>query len=260
MRKKQEDLKLLLFQIRDDTRVQQEEYESFLRYSELKPSQLDILNVFSRPSFTPDVLDPYDAMFIGGASEASVMEPDRYPFIEEAKQLVLYAVDQGIPVFASCFGFQLTVIALGGTLVRDEEGFEMGTPKIYITEAGRRDPLFRDTPNTFRAVSVHQERTPVAPPGVELLAYSDACPHAFKVDGSPFWAFQFHPEVDRSVLIQRLRVYQQKYTENAAHFNAVIEASSETPVANALVKKFIQRIVISRGELDRIDGGGDSWM
>ncbi len=257
MDKRREDLKLLLLQIRKDALVKEEEFNSFIRYSGLKPAQLEVLNVFEQPRFAPQMLDDYDGMFVGGASEASVMEPERFSFIREAQRLVLYAVERAVPVFASCFGFQLAVTALGGTLIRDTKDFEMGTPQIFLTAAGRGDLLLRDMPDGFRAVSVHQERTPELPEGVELLAYSDACPHVFKVIGRPFWAFQFHPEVDRAVLIQRLRVYQEKYTENASHFDAVIRESTETPDANALVNKFVQRILLADGEPRSEDGGKD---
>ncbi len=72
-------LKVLLLQIRDQPRVRQEELASFVAYSGLHAAQFDVLNVFDEPHFAADAASGYDALFVGGASEASVLEPDKYP-------------------------------------------------------------------------------------------------------------------------------------------------------------------------------------
>jgi len=232
-------------QIRDQERVREEEYESFLAYSGLEQNQLDILNVFDIPDFGPEVLEGYDALFVGGASEASVLEPGKYPFVMPGIGLLQHCVAANIPVFASCFGFQLAVLALGGEIVRDKEDYEMGSPPIKLTDAAARDLIFHDTPNNFPAISVHQERAPELPENCELLAYTDACPHAFKVADKPFWAFQFHPEVDRETLVERLTIYKEKYTDDDGHLDKVLAETQETPESNRLVRKFVERILLA---------------
>lgn len=236
--------KILLLQIRDEPRVRAEELGSFVSYSGLDAAQIDVLNVFDRPDFDHRVLRGYDSLFVGGASEASVMEPENYPFVGSCAELLTYCVAKGTPVFASCFGFQLAVVALGGELVRDSANFEMGTLPISLTPAADEDPLFHDTPDGFHAVSVHKERSPALPSGTELLAYTEACPHAFKVNDKPFWAFQFHPEVDRRTLVERLTIYKDLYTEGDDHLDAVLSSAVETPESNGLVRKFVERILM----------------
>ena len=81
MLKKISNLNILLLQIRHEKHVQQEEFESFVRYSGLKSSQIDILNVYDNPSFDLNIVDGYDALFVGGTSNANVLLPDKYPFI-----------------------------------------------------------------------------------------------------------------------------------------------------------------------------------
>ena len=237
--------KVLLLQIRDQPRVRVEEFESFVNYSGLDASQIDVLNVFDRPQFDHRVLRGYDSLFVGGASEASVMEPENYPFVSSCTELLNYCVEQDVPTFASCFGFQLAVVALGGNLVRDKSDFEMGTPAISLTSAASDDPLFHDTPDGFHAVSVHKERAPELPDVTELLAFTDACPHAFKVRQKSFWAFQFHPEVDRRTLVERLTIFKERYTEGDDHLDEVLEAAVETPESNGLVRKFVDRVLLA---------------
>ena len=135
-------LKILLLQIRDQQRVRKEELESFIAFSGLEARQFDVLNVFDRPEFDPEILDGYDALFVGGASEASVLEPETYPFVMPSIRLLQHCIKIDLPVFASCFGFQLAVLALGGKIVRDKTDYEMGTLPIRLTEQAHTEPLF----------------------------------------------------------------------------------------------------------------------
>ncbi|MCW8884434.1 MAG: type 1 glutamine amidotransferase [Motiliproteus sp.] len=244
MAKQKSDIKILLMQIRDETSTRREELESFAQYSDLAVEQFDILNLFDTPDFEDSVLDGYDALYVGGSSEASVLEPENYPFVIPAQALLRTAIERKLPVFASCFGHQLAVKALGGDIVRDEKDFEMGTIPIYLNECAKNDPLYRDVSDGFLAVSVHRERTTEPPVGCTQLAYTDACCHAFKVDDAPFWTTQFHPEVDLRVLIERLTVFKEKYTDGDGHLQQVLDAAEETPQSNNLLKSFVDRVLL----------------
>ena len=243
--KRRSDLRLLLMQIRTEARVCDEEHRSFASYSGLAPEQIDRLNVFHTPAFSLDVVEGYDALLVGGASEANVLEPARYPFVHNCERLLRHVVTIGLPTFASCFGFQLAVLALGGRIEHREEGFEMGTLAIHLTGAAREDPLLHDSPDGFAAVSVHRQYAAQVPPGCERLAFTEQCVHALRVRDKPFWAFQFHPEVDKATLVERLTHYRDHYTEDAAHLQQVLETAQETPVSNDLVRKFLDRVLLT---------------
>jgi GMP synthase (glutamine-hydrolysing) len=251
MARQRSDLRILLLQIRDEPRVRREEHASFASQALLEPEQIDVLNVFDSPHFPAAAAADYDALFVGGASEASVLEPETYDFVPYCCDLLRHARERAQPVFASCFGFQLAVIAFGGSIVRDDSDFEMGTLPIRLAERARRDPILRDTPDGFLAVSVHRERAVAAPEGCVTLAYTDACCHVFRVSRRPFWAFQFHPEVDRATLVERLTVFKEKYTESDEELKRVLDAASETPESNRLVTKFVDRVLLAADEPGR---------
>jgi GMP synthase (glutamine-hydrolysing) len=122
----------------------------------------------------------------------------------------------------------------------------MGTLPIYLTQKSKSDPLFHDTPDGFLAVSVHQEKALVVPMGCDLIARTDECVHVFRVTNKPFWAFQFHPEVDKATLVSRLTIFKERYTEDEAHLTEVLAAARETPESNILVRKFVQRVLLSQ--------------
>ncbi len=238
-------IKILLLQIRNEQRVRQEELNSFVQFSGLSLAHFTVLNVFDRPLFDHSVLEDYDALMVGGASEASVLEPDNYPFIHSCVRLLSHCIDIALPVFASCFGFQLAVLALGGKIIRDKKDFEMGSIPISLSAAAKSDLLFADTEDNFLAVAVHRERAPTLPKQCQLLAYTKACPHAFKVKDKPFWAFQFHPEVDRTILVERLTIYKSHYTQGDQHLDEILSSAQETPESNALVRKFVDRVLFT---------------
>lgn len=244
MAKRRETLRLLLLQIRDGGQVRREEHESFVTYCGVAPGQIEILNVFDTPSFEASAADGYDALLVGGASEANVLEPERYPFVSDAQRLILQSLERDQPVFASCFGFQLAVLALGGEILHRERDFEMGTLPISLTDSAASDPLFCDVSNPFMAVSVHRQYSATLPPQCERLAYTEQCVHAFRVRGRRFWAFQFHPEVDKRILVERLTYYKAHYTDGDDHLDQVLAAAQETPQSNALMTSFVDRVLL----------------
>jgi GMP synthase (glutamine-hydrolysing) len=232
-------------QIRDDAITRAEELQAFAQYSQLSPDQFTILNVFDQPHFLPQTVNGYDSLFIGGSSDASVLDPHTYPFVEPAKAMLLHCVEKSIPVFASCFGFQLVIEALGGAVILDAEHMEMGIYPIQLTEAAQVDLLFHDSPNRFLAVSGHKERASTLPTGVTLLASTELCPyHAIKIEGKPFYGFQFHPEVDHNVLETRISRYRDRYLKTDDHLEDILSNLHPTPEANALLYKFVNRVLL----------------
>lgn len=243
--KKRSNLKILLMQIRDDKVTQQEELDEFIRYGKLNKDQIDVLDVFKTPNFDVSVINGYDALFVGGSSDASVMLPDKYIFVDNCKKLINYCFDNNIATFASCFGFQLAVEALGSEVYLDKEKMEMGTYQISLTEQASSDILFCDIPDGFMAVSGHKEHAKNLPKGAILLAYSELCPyHAITFKDKPFYAFQFHPEVDRRDLINRITRYRDRYLDKNNALQNIIDNSKETTEANSLISKFIDKVML----------------
>jgi GMP synthase (glutamine-hydrolysing) len=246
MAKQRAQLKILLLQIRDDEITCLEELDEFVRFSGLSISQFKVLNTFETPKFEPSCIEGFDALFIGGSSDASVTQPDRYPFVEDSKRLVLYCLKENIPVFASCFGFQVAVEALGGKVALDKEHMEIGTFPLQLTEAAADDLLFHDVPDGFWAVCGHKERAISLPKEAVLLASSELCPyHVFKISNKPFYGFQFHPEVDPPDLVSRITRYQARYLDSEDMLSEILKDLQDTSIANQLIQKFVDRILLA---------------
>lgn len=234
-------------QIRLDKETLKEEREAFAEYAGVDVNQIDTLNIFTTPNFDPSILDGYDAFFVGGSSDegdALVIE-NKPEFACNSMRILKTAYEKKMPVFASCYGFQAAVVALGGELVHDVSRAEKGTPLIHVTTAGQADAVFKDIPEAFHAISVHEKMATKLPKGAITLAETEVCPyHAFTFRDRPFYAFQFHPEVDLRELTVRLKRYQDRYMESDGAFDELIQQAKDTPYSNALVTHFIDRVVL----------------
>jgi GMP synthase (glutamine-hydrolysing) len=79
---------------------------------------------------------------------------------------------------------------------------------VRLTDAGLCDPVLAGMAEEFDAFVGHKEACRILPPSAVLLATSAACPvQMFRVKDN-LYATQFHPELDVSGLLTRIRVYQ----------------------------------------------------
>lgn len=248
--KKKEDLKILYIQIRSDELTRQEEFQEFVRFSGLAEVQFTVINVFDTPVFAADMLSQFDALFIGGSSDdpddTTKFDPVIYPFIGSLEAIIKYAADNSVPTFASCLGFQVGADVLGGEVIVDKEHMEMGTYDLTLSDEALQDPLFAGLPKIFPVISGHKKRAKTLPPGALLYASTELCPiHCFRLEGKPFYAFQFHPELDSGDLIARIHRYSNKaYFSNQEHVQELIDAVRPVPLANTLLKRFVDVVLL----------------
>lgn len=244
--KEKHQLKILLLQIREDEETMLEEFYEFVQFSKLHEDQFTKLNTYKTKHFPVTVIDGYDALFVGGSSDASVLKEEDYHFVPDCKKLIRYCYDKNIPVLASCFGFQIAMEELGGKVILDKENMEMGMYSINLYPEAKDDPLLYDYPDSFWAVSGHKERANLIPSNCIHLGASELCPyHIVKFIDKPFYCFQFHPEVDRKDLVTRITRYQRRYLDDSDTLQRIIDNSvQDTFFSNKIVNDFIDRIVL----------------
>ena len=186
-------------------------------------------------------LENIDVLLVGGSGDFSVLddEPWLHRFMDFLEGT---SVHGRFPTFASCFGFQALVVAGGGEVVRDSVNAELGTFDIFLTDQGAEDPLFGPLAPSFPAQLGHKDRAETLPANYVPLAYSTLCPYqAFKVEGAPVIATQFHPELTREGEAFRCRPYAAMYNESgvAAEMERVIDSLQDSPDASALMKRWV---------------------
>ena len=236
--------KLLLLQARRPTDpARHEERVSFARRFGLPLEAIATHDLLQGPPSLEQV-QQVDATLMGGAGEFDVSKRN-LPHFEATQQRLREIVDMGLPMFASCFGFQLLVQALGGRIIPDPENAEVGAFELHLTPEAQQDELFRVLPPVFMAQLGHKERAEFLPPGVVNLAYSDRVAYeAFRVPGKPIWATQFHPELtheENLIRFQRyLDIYAKLFTEE--EIQQTLASFRPSPETEKLLPRFLELI------------------
>lgn len=235
-------LRLLLLQARkEDDPAQFDERQSFADRCGLP---LDHVVPFDLLNGTPTLaqIRRYDALMIGG-SGAFYVSKRNLPGFEAVNELLGEVTAVSHPIFASCFGFQLLVHALGGEIIHDPDNIEIGTYPVTLTEAGKQDELFSYFPETFQAQLGRKDRALSLPEAVVHLAGSQHAPYqALRVPGKPIWGTQFHPELTKAENLTRFNRYLEDYAGilDEADMQEAAARFQESPETEELISRFLQ--------------------
>ena len=204
--------KFLLLQVRDSVDpMLTQEVDCFAEALQCDTAQITVFDLLSGCP-TMDYVSRFDVVLLGGSGDYSVAQGGAW--LPSALQVMRELYEHGIPTFASCWGFQAMAKALGGEVVTDLARAELGTVEVFLTEHGKTDPLFMDLGERFLAPTGHQDSVISLPPDAIRLASSCKVENqAFKIKGKPIYGTQFHPELNRASLIERVRAYP-KYVES----------------------------------------------
>lgn len=239
-----EKLRVLLLQARNpDDPAKAEEARSFAARCGLLPHQVVSHDLLGGPPSLAR-LRRHDAMMVGGSGEFYVSKGNLSRF-RETLDFLVEVVTVGHPTFASCFGFQCLVEALGGEIVYDPDTVEVGTFELTLTEAGRTDPLFGQLPERFLAQLGHKDRAAADLDGTPTLARSErVAVEALRIPGQPVWASQFHPELDRHTNLGRYKVYLDGYakTMSPEERRRSLASFRDTPATMDLLERFLRLV------------------
>ncbi len=181
-----------------------EERQSFAEKAGLDIEQIVPHDLLSGPPSLQKV-GRYDALMVGGSGDYYVSKQN-LPGFAGLMELLREVVARGQPTFASCFGFQLLVKALGGEIIYDAAETEVGTYQLALTQAGQQDELLGPLPRQFLAQLGRKDRASRLPEESVHLASSERCPfQALRISGKPIWATQFHPELSGEENLARVQ-------------------------------------------------------
>jgi GMP synthase (glutamine-hydrolysing) len=121
---------------------------------------------------------------------------------------------------------------------------EIGTIELTLTKAGRLDSVFGVLPPSFKAHAGHEDHVIDLPPDAVLLASSARVrEQAFRFAGRPIYCTQFHPELDRAAILERVIAYPE-YVARIARvtYDEFVHSVQETPEANSLLRRFVEAV------------------
>jgi GMP synthase (glutamine-hydrolysing) len=235
------NIKILLLQARHpDDQARHGERRSFA-----SRAGLDVENItpYDLLSETPNLkeVQKYDVLMIGGSGDFYVSK-ENLPGFPAVLALLNDVVSTGHPTFASCFGFQLLVNALGGEVAYRPDIMEVGTYQLRLSEAGAADELFTSLPPSFAAQLGHKDRAESLPENVLNLALSENADYqALRVPDKPIWATQFHPELSKADNLKRFHIYMEGYADmmSPVEVQLVLNRFADSPETEDLIPKFL---------------------
>ena len=128
-------------------------------------------------------LNPKGVILSGGP--ASVYDPGA-PLAPD------WVYDRGLPLLGICYGMQVMVHQLGGTVARSARR-EYG--QALLERTAPNEPLFEGLPGSIPVWMSHGDRIVEPPEGFGALARSENSPIAATSNGGGMLGLQFHPEV-----------------------------------------------------------------
>ncbi len=158
---------------------------------------------FGRDPELRPTLDKYAALIIlGGPMNSDQI--DNYPNLITEVEIIREAVSRNMSILGICLGAQLLAKATGGKVSRNETR-EIGWHDIDLTEEGTADPVLGLFAKRQQVFQWHEDGIELPPNAVHLAGSSASPVQAFRY-GEHAYGFQFHLEVNESLIARWLTV------------------------------------------------------
>lgn len=229
--------KLLLLQVRHVSEALEHERRCIRRVSGGR-ADLTFRNLVDEPELRWADVHRFEVLMLGGSGESSATA--EYPFTRALEDVVRRWAQEGRPFMGSCWGHHFLATALGGKVRTDPKTSEVGTFPVELAPAGRRDPLFSTLPPRFQAQMGHHDWVAELPQGAEALAHSERCANqAVKLVDKPIYTTQFHSELGRREILERLVMYKASYLEGAS-LEEMGQRIKPSPAVRPLLGRFLE--------------------
>ncbi len=190
-------------------------------------------------------LDDYSGVLLGGGpyNSSDPVKSETQLRVEADLRRVLEDVfTHDFPFLGLCYGIGTVTAHMGGIVDRTY-GEPAGPVWLRRTDAGHRDPLLADVPESFQAFVGHKEAVRELPEGAVLLVEGEACPvQMFRVQKNCY-VTQFHPELDAEHFIDRMNIYRHAGYFAPETLDALTEqarAANVSPAVHTILSRFVE--------------------
>jgi len=236
----------LILQLRPEDITSDNEFESILKYADLKPENTDRIRI-EKTGIPQISLDDYSAIIVGGSPfDISTAAKDKSSIQIQIEADFNHLFDQimavDFPFLGACSGNGLLGSYLGTTISRKYPE-PVGCVVLKITEEGKKDPLLSGFPDNISVLLGHKEACDILPDGASLLMEGTACPvQMFRVKNN-IYATQFHPEGDIEGFTLRILTYKHYGYFQPDEADNLIAALGEqqTPYSQEILRRFVNQ-------------------
>ena len=195
--------------------------------------QIDTNNIYANEDFDKSY---YDGWIITGSASSVI---DNHDWIKLLKNKIIYANKYSIPILGICFGHQIISSALGGDVTHNDRGWELGSYKIDITEAGLSSKLFNNIELNDYFYFSHEDIVSKLPIGAVELANNSMGLQSFSVANQIF-GVQFHPEFTVDIMDQYVKVRYEKGI--ISKYSPVVESKSSYKIISNYIEILKERM------------------
>jgi len=114
---------------------------------------------------------------------------DDEPWIRDLEGFVRDVAKGQVPFVGVCFGHQLIAKALGGTVVKSDQGWGVGAKKVEVKGDLGLGP-------SYTVLTSYQDQIEELPPGAKILGWNEHCPASMIAVGENMIGIQGHPEFE----------------------------------------------------------------
>ena len=151
-----------------------------------------VLRQFMRDPL-PSSPEGYDLLVLTGGPRAPSKGADPTFDVPAELALIRQFMEAGKMVVGACMGSQLIALALGAREERSPHR-EIGCFPLFLTEEGRKDPLWQDFPDGLTVGQWHRNM-PGLPEGAVILAENEGCPRQILRYSPLVYGIQAHMEM-----------------------------------------------------------------
>jgi len=146
----------------------------------------------------PEEIDKYQGIILTGAHNTLT---EHYPFMKGMERILQKIIDNRIMTLGICFGHQILNLLLGGKVVRNPLGPEIGVTKINLTLAGMGHPLFKGLNIAkLEVYESHYDIVSSVADSVIALAWNEMSEYQVCVYEGFIYGTQFHPEYSKKIM------------------------------------------------------------
>jgi GMP synthase-like glutamine amidotransferase len=180
----------------------------------------------------PSDFDETGALVVLGGP-MNVYEEKQYPFLKEEESLIRKALIEEVPILGICLGAQLLAKTCGARIKKAPQK-EIGWYKVEKTGDGKKDALFKESPDHVQVFQWHEDTFDI-PEGAVLLAEGKDCKNqAFRV-GLNAYGLQFHIEVTEDMVQSWLQSGEEAVVEKILKDTKKVKESYHTEAKRILL-------------------------
>lgn len=190
----------------------------------------------------------FNGIIIGGSLHNPIFGEEKL-WMKKVYNFIREIIAEKIPLLGICGGHQFIVKALGGKVIYNPKGRELGTIEINLTKEGEKDPLFLGIPKNFKAQLSHKCIVEDLKSNWQLLASSELCQIQAAAINHRTRIVQFHPEfkpehLEALIKIRKSILLEEGFVKDEKDFQGFLSSIQETQGANIL-KNFLKHFVLN---------------